>query len=148
NVRVRQIATASRKFSDCTKILIKFLAPADVKGTSLLMFDYEDQEDSQWIYMPALRKVRRIVSTEKGKNFMGSEFTNADMSKPNLNDFNYKILGEATYEGKKCRKIEAIAKDDRIRQENGYSKKISYIDKETDFCYKVEYYDLSDTLIR
>lgn len=144
NVRVRQISTASRRFSDCSKMIIKFLAPADVKGTTLLVYDYENQEDSQWIYMPALRKVRRIVSTEKSKNFMGSEFTNADMSKPNLNDYNYTLLKEDVFEGKKCWVIEAKAKDDKVRQENGFAKRVSYIDKETNFCYKIEYYDASD----
>ncbi|HOG05904.1 MAG TPA: outer membrane lipoprotein-sorting protein, partial [Paludibacter sp.] len=72
NVRTRQISMASRKFTECTKMIIRFLAPADVKGTTLLVHDYEDKDDNQWIYMPALRNVRRIVSTEKAKNFMGS----------------------------------------------------------------------------
>lgn len=148
NVRVRQISTASRRFNDCSKMLIKFLAPADVKGTTLLVYDYEDQEDSQWIYMPALRKVRRIVSTEKSKNFMGSEFTNADMNKPNLNDYNYKLIKEDTYEGINCWVIEAKAKDDKVRQENGFAKRVSYIDKESSFCYKIEYYDANDNLQR
>src|SRR5665647_1111812 len=93
NVRERQITTASKKFGDANKMLIKFIAPADVKGTTLLVYDYDNKSDNMWIYMPALRKVRRIVSTEKGKSFMGSEFTNADMSKPNDTDFSYSLLG-------------------------------------------------------
>ncbi len=144
NVRTRQISTASRKFGDANKMLIRFLAPADVKGTTLLIHDYDDKEDSQWIYMPALRNVRRIVSTEKAKNFMGSEFTNADMSKPNLHDYTYEILGEEDYKGRACLKIEAISKTDKIRQENGFNKRISWIDKETYLCYKIDYYDASD----
>ena len=148
NVRTRQISTASRKFTECTKMLIRFLAPADVKGTTLLVHDYEDKDDSQWIYMPALRNVRRIVSTEKAKNFMGSEFTNADMSKPNLKDYNYSILGEEVYEGKNCWRVEATSKTDQIRQENGFNKRISLIDKDLYLCYKIEYYDASDKMYR
>ena len=91
--RVRTLSTASRKFGDVSKMMMKFLEPADVRGTTLLVFDYENKDDDLWIYMPALRKTRRIVSSEKGKNFMGSEFTNADISKHNLDEFNYKLLG-------------------------------------------------------
>lgn len=148
NQRTRQISTASRKFADCNKMLIRFLAPADVKGTALLVYDYENQSDHQWIYMPALRKVRRILSTEKGKNFMGSEFTNADMGKPNYQDYVYANLGSVTLDGKKCWKIEAKAKDATIQKENGFSRKVSYIDQSNYLTHKVEYYDYSEKLQR
>lgn len=148
NLRTRQISTASRKFADCTKMLIRFIAPADVKGTSLLVYDYENQSDHQWIYMPALRKVRRILSTEKGKNFMGSEFTNADMGKPNLSDYTYANLGVVEIEGKKCWKVEAKCKNELVQQENGFTKKNCFIDQTSFVTYKIEYYDFSGQLHR
>jgi hypothetical protein len=144
--RVRQITTATKKFGETSKTMIKFISPADVKGTAMLIYDYENTADDMWIYMPALRKTRRIVSTEKGKNFMGSEFTNADMSKPNMNDFQYKILGTETYEGKECWKVESACGSGTIASENGYSKKISYIEKTTYLCHMIEYYDLNGEL--
>lgn len=144
--RIRQITTATRKFGETNKTMIKFISPADVKGTAMLIYDHENTSDDMWIYMPALRKTRRIVSTEKGKNFMGSEFTNSDMSKPNMNDFQYKILGTEGYEGKTCWKIESVCINETIASENGFSKKISYIEKGTWLCHKVEYYDLQGTL--
>ena len=100
--RVRTISTATGKFGEVNKTLIRFIEPAEVRGTTLLIFDYENKDDDMWIYMPALRKTRRIVSSEKGKNFMGSEFTNANMSKPSLDDFDYKLLGEETINNVKC----------------------------------------------
>lgn len=139
--RIRQITTATKKFGETTKTIIKFISPADVKGTAMLIYDYENTSDDMWIYMPALRKTRRIVSTEKGKNFMGSEFTNADMSKPNMNEFQFKILGTEVYEGKTCWKIESVCNDETIQDENGFSKKISFIEKETYLCHKTEFYD-------
>lgn len=148
NLRTRQITTSSKKFSDCTKMLIRFLAPADVKGTSLLVYDYDSQSDNQWIYMPALRKVRRILSAEKGKNFMGSEFTNADMGKPNLQDYVYVNLGTAELDGKKCWKIEAKCKNEDIQHENGFSRKIMYIDQGNYLAYRIEYFDLTGKLQR
>lgn len=148
NVRTRQITTASKKFGNVNKMLIKFIAPADVKGTALLVYDYDNESDNMWIYMPALRKVRRIVSTEKGKSFMGSEFTNADMSTPNLSDFEYTTLGSETLDGKNCWKIEAKGKTNAIQNENGFSKRISFIDKANYVCYKIDYYDFKGKLQR
>jgi outer membrane lipoprotein-sorting protein len=144
--RIRQITTASKKFGEINKTIMKFTAPADVKGTAILIYDYTNKDDDMWIYMPALRKTRRIISSEKGKSFMSSEFTNADMSKPNMNDFNYKILSSETYKGHSCWKIKNACKDEDIEDENGYSKKIVWIEKETYLCHKIEFYDLSGEL--
>ena len=79
NQRIRETSMVSKIFSDGTeKRTILFLSPADVKGTGILIWDFEGKEDNMWIFMPALRKSRKIVSAEKSKNFMGSEFSNAD----------------------------------------------------------------------
>lgn len=144
--RIRQISNASKKFGETNKTIMKFTAPADIKGTSVLIYDYKNKDDDMWIYMPALRKTRRIVSSEKGKSFMSSEFTNADMSKPNMNDFNYKILSSETYNGHSCWIIENTCKDEDIEDANGYSKKIVWIEKETHLAHKIEFYDLSGDL--
>jgi hypothetical protein len=112
----------------------------------MLIYDHETAGDDMWIYMPALRKTRRIVSTEKGKNFMGSEFTNADMSKPNMNDFRYTILGTENLDGKTCWKIESACNNEDIADENGFSRKVAYIEKSTYLCHKIEYYDRDGAL--
>jgi outer membrane lipoprotein-sorting protein len=146
--RTRKLTTATRKFGDVSKMMMKFIEPADVRGTTLLVFDYENKDDDLWIYLPALRKTRRIVSTEKGKNFMGSEFTNADMSKPNLDEYNYKILGEETIDGKTCFKIESTFKNEAQKAQNGFSKRVTYIDKINYLAHKIEYYDIEGKLLR
>lgn len=148
NVRTRQVATATKKFDGTTKTLVKFLSPPDVKGTSVLIYDYENESDAMWIYMPALRKTRRIVSSEKGKSFMGSEFSNADMSKPNMDNFSYKILGTETINGITCWKIESKCLDEDIEDENGFSRKVAYVDKNSYLTYRVEYYDFDDELLK
>ncbi len=96
--RVRETSMASKLFESgaIEKRIIRFLAPAEVKGTGMLIYDYDQRNDDMWIYMPALRKTRRIISNEKSKSFMGSEFSNADMSAPSLEDFNYTITGSET----------------------------------------------------
>jgi hypothetical protein len=148
NERVRQTTTASKKFGETTKIITKFVAPADVKGTGLLVYDHKNQDDDMWIYLPALRKVRRIVSSEKGKSFMGSEFSNADMSAPKLDDYNYKILGETIYEGKNCWQIEAIPVNDQMADDLGFSKKVSWVDKASYFTYKNIFYDFDGEIFK
>ncbi|MGM0472790.1 MAG: outer membrane lipoprotein-sorting protein, partial [Bacteroidota bacterium] len=93
NQRVRRNTMASMSLPDGTeKRIIKFLSPPEVKGTGILIFDYPEKSDDMWIYLPALRKTRRIVSREKSNSFMGSEFSNADMTAPGLDDFSYELL--------------------------------------------------------
>lgn len=148
NERKRQLITQTQEFDGVSKTLLKFTAPADVKGTALLIFDYENQSDDMWIFLPALRKTRRIVSSEKGKSFMGSEFSNADMSIPNAADFSYNLLGEEVFEGHTCWKVESKCLNEDIEDENGYSRKLSWIEKGTYRCYKVEFYDLDNKLAK
>lgn len=148
NDRLRKIEMASRDFNGVNKTIIRFTAPADVALTALLIYDYDAKDDDMWIYMPAIRKVRRIVSTERGKSFMGSEFTNADMSKPDQSDFNYTLAGAVELNGKSCFKVEAAGKDKAIQAACGFSKQISYIDKENYLCYKVDFYNSAGKLHR
>lgn len=146
--RVRQTTTASKKFDETTKIITKFISPADVKGTGLLVYDHKNQDDDMWIYLPALRKTRRIVSSEKGKSFMGSEFSNADISAPKLDDYQYQILGEVTFDGKDCWQIESIPINDQIADDLGFSKKVSYVDKVALFTYKNIFYDFDGEVFK
>lgn len=146
--RIRRIAGVSKLYDDgkTEKRLIRFLSPADVKGTGLLTFDYEKKDDDIWLFMPALRKTRRIVSSEKAKNFMGSEFSYADMTPPTLDDFTYKILGEQEVDNTLCWQIEMVPVNDDIADENGFSRKISYIAKKDFVIRKAIYYDFDDEL--
>ncbi len=146
--RVRKLAQISKLYDNgkTEKKLIRFLAPADVKGTGFLTFDYRENDDDKWLYMPALRKTRRIVSSENAKSFMGSEFSYADMTPPTVEDFTYNILGEEEINGVLCWKIEITPKDDDIADENGFSKKISYIGKQNYVIRKVVYFDLDEEL--
>ena len=144
-VRERSNITASKSFDDGTeKRLIKFLSPADVEGTTMLIYDYDDGQDDMWIYLPALNRTRRIVSSEKGKSFMGSEFTNADMSSPPTEDFNHNIIGESG----SSYMIESKPINREKENEYGYSKKISTIDKNSYVVSKMDFYDSYDELYK
>ena len=128
NQRIRETSMATRLFADGTeKRSILFLAPADVKGTGILIHDYEGQEDNMWIYLPALRKSRKIVSSEKSKSFMGSEFSNSDLAVGNLEDFTYLIEGTETIDGNPCWKIRETPANEWIAADYGISSKTTWI---------------------
>jgi hypothetical protein len=150
NQRVRKFTSAvkSDAAQQVTKTIMKFLEPADVKGTAILTFDYDKKNDDMWLYMPALRKTRRIVSGEKGKNFMGSEFTNSDITKPAIDEYAYKVLGEEKIDNNDCWKLEVTPATKAIADEYGYSKKISWVSKTDYIARKTEFYDLEGALLK
>jgi outer membrane lipoprotein-sorting protein len=144
--RTRKMEITTREFSGVVKTLVKFKEPAEIRGTTMLIYDYSGKPADMWIYMPALRKVRRIVSDEKAKSFMGSEFSNSDLSVPETENFDYKILSAEQIEGSDCWKIEASCKNENVSQENGYSKRRMWIDKGSFLTRKMEFYDLKGEL--
>ncbi len=148
NVRTRQVAIATRTFNGTAKTLIRFLSPADVRGTSMLVHDHENGGDDMWIYMPALRRTRRIVSSERSASFMGSEFTNADMGSRSVADYNHDLLGSETVDGRECWVVESVPLTEQMAEENGYSRMVAWVDKENYHTCRVEYYDLDSELHR
>ncbi|MDF1574174.1 MAG: MMPL family transporter [Bacteroidales bacterium] len=149
NQRVRKSSMASMSLADGTeKRIIKFVSPAEVRGTGILIFDYPEKSDDMWIYLPALRKTRRIVSKEKSKSFMGSEFTNANMTAPGLDDFRYTLLGKDLFRDKNCFMVESIPADAGREDEYGYSKSVSWIEENTYLVYKIQYFDFDGELFK
>jgi len=148
--RVRKIAQVTKHYStDKTeKRLIRFMEPADIKGTGLLTYDYENKEDDIWLFMPALRKTRRIVSSEKAKNFMGSEFTYADMIPPSVNDFTFSMLNDENVNDIDCYQIEWLPVDEDIADENGFSRRITFVGKEDYMIRKSLYFDIDNELYK
>lgn len=146
--RVRQIAQATKLYDNgrTEKKLIRFLAPADVKGTGFLTFDYRDKDDDKWLYMPALRKSRRIVSSENAKSFMGSEFSYADITPPTVEDFSYRFLADSIVNGTACRQVEMTPLDDDIADAYGFSRKILFIGKDDFVPRRAVYYDIDEEL--
>ena len=147
SIRKRTISIITKSFPDGSeKRMIKFIEPADVRGTSLLVVDNKSLADEMWIYLPALKKTRRIVSSEKGKSFMSSEFSNSDMSSPALSDFTYKHL--AASGENKLWIIESIPVNSEKADEYGYVKKISYFSSETWHIQKMEFYNYDNQLFK
>ncbi len=142
DTRKREIDMASRKRNkDETDMLMRFTAPADVKGTAFLIIEHKDGDDDRYLYLPAMRRTKRIASSGKGGNFMSSDFTYYDIGKPKLNDWNYKLLGNENIDGKDCYKIECLPADKDIEKDTGYGKIIRWIRKDILETVKSQYYD-------
>ncbi len=148
--RVRKFALITKLYEGgkTEKKLSRFIEPADVKGTGLLTFDYDKKDDDIWLFMPALRKTRRIVSSEKSKSFMGSEFSYWDMNIPNLDDFNYKIVKEEKLKGVDCWVLETTAKNEDVADEAGYQKQVLWVGKPDFAPRKGLFYDLDGELLK
>jgi hypothetical protein len=144
--RERSISMATKLYEGgaTEKRLYRFLSPPDVKGTGLLVFDYQTKSDDVWIFLPALRKTRRIVSSEKSKSFMGSDFTYGDFNIPELDDFDCTVTKEEDVGGDKCWVIDLVPKSKDIAKADGYDKKTFWISQKTYAVRKGLYYDVAD----
>ena len=112
--------------------LMFFLSPADVKDTGFLTYDYDaaGKDDDQWLYLPALKKTKRIASSDKSDSFMGSDFSYADLTKKRLEDYKYtfnKKQREVIIYGKKAWVIDSIPRNQEVVEENGYTRSILFV---------------------
>jgi len=148
--RERKLAMATKLYEDgkTEKRIYRFLSPSDVKGTGVLVFDYETKADDVWIYVPALRKTRRIVSSQRSQSFMGSEFAYADLNVPALDDFTYKLVKEEPYGGESCWVIDVLPKDEDVADAEGYSKKTYWVSKAKFALRRGLYYDIDGKLLK
>lgn len=129
---------------DGDKSLSIFLDPADVKGTKSLTFSHGLKPDDQWLYLPALKRVKRISSKNKSGPFMGSEFAFEDISSQEVNKYTYKFLKEENVNGLDCYVIERIP----AYAHSGYTRQISWVDKSEFRVQKVEFYDRKNALLK
>ena len=140
--RVRNMKFYSKKKNENeSMMLIKIIAPADVRGTAFLTIEHQNRDDDRYLYLPALRRVKKITASGKGGNFMSSDFTYYDMGKPKFNDWNYKRLPDETVNGHNCYVVEATAASPKIVKETGYSKIIRWIRKDIFTTLKAVFYD-------
>ena len=149
DVRERKIALATKTVGTTEKRIYSFLAPADVKGTGVLTFDHDKKDDDTWVYLPKLRgEPRRIVSSAKGKKFLGSEFSYADLNTPILDNYKIKLLKTEKAGGTDCYVIEMLPASEKVAEEEGYSKKIVWVGKSDFMIRKSEFYDPDKALLK
>lgn len=132
NKRIRGIHSL-RKYVGKDKYSVTFfLSPADVKDTGFLTYDYDDEarDDDQWLYLPALKKTKRIAATDKSGSFMGSDFNYSDMTRSNVDDYRYTLEKEMKINGNPVWVITAVPKDQGVIDKTGYKKAVVFVRKD------------------
>ena len=137
--RVREVKSYSKDFGRDKRSIMVFLEPADVRKTAFLSWEYDDpdRDDDKWLYMPAMRKTRRISGASQNEYFMGTDFTYDDMGKRRVFEDTHRLLGEDTVEGHACWMVESIPVD----PEDMYTRKTVWVRKDASVVVKAEYYD-------
>ncbi|MGB5438588.1 MAG: outer membrane lipoprotein-sorting protein [Gammaproteobacteria bacterium] len=130
--------------ADGDKSMTIFDKPRDVSGTALLTFTHKQGPDDQWLYLPALKRVKRIASDNKSGPFMGSEFAYEDIASQEVEKYTYKYLRDETYDGMDVFVFERYPVD----KKSGYTRQIIWMDKEYYKERKIEYYDRKNTLLK
>ena len=127
---------------------IFYLKPSNIKGTAFLVYDYPEKgkDNDQWLYLPALRKTRRISAAHRGDYFLGTDMTYEDINPGNklsVEDYDYKYLKSEMVDGHQSYVIEGIPVDDKTAKELGYSKAQAWVDIENAMIRKAEYWDIA-----
>jgi outer membrane lipoprotein-sorting protein len=117
--------------------LVVFDQPTDVRGTALLTHAHKTSEDEQWLYLPALKRVKRIAGANKSGPFMGSEFAYEDLTTPEIEKYQYKFLRDESLDGAACYVIERIPAD----KQSGYSRQVIWLEQAEYRLVKTEFYD-------
>ena len=147
NTRERKLQSWAMDEGKDVKKIMFFTYPGDVKGTGFLTWDYDQagKEDDKWLYLPAMKKTRRISgASSKTDFFMGTDFTYDDMGGRSVDDDTHTLLREEMRDGHKCWVIESKPVDKR----EIYSRKLSWIRQDCDVAVYCEYYDKLDKLHR
>jgi len=151
-LRNRQGQTSTRELrlqaleqeTDGDKRLIVFDEPRDVKGTAFLVFTKKRGNDDQWLYLPALKRVKRIASNNQSGPFVGSEFAYEDLSSQEVEKYTYKYLRDENADGQACYVIERYPLD----ESSGYTRQVVWLDQREYRVLKTEYYDRKGELLK
>jgi len=140
--RVREIKQYIKDFGKEEKKIMFFIAPADVRNTSFMNWSYDEEgrDDDQWIYLPALKRVKRISSDSKSDYFMGSDFTYDDLGDRHPSEDTHKLLREEDIDGQQCYVVESIPKEEDYM----YSRTVTWVIKDKWIGLKKEFYDEDD----
>ncbi len=130
---------------DGDKSMIVFQSPRDVQGTATLTFTHKVGSDDQWLYLPSIKRVKRISSSNKSGPFMGSEFAFEDLSSDEIEKYTYKFLEETSLNGARVAKVE----QDPVDPKSGYQKRVAYFNLEKDYrIEQIEFYDRKGELLK
>ena len=129
---------------DGDKSIMVFDRPRDLKGTAILTFTHKSGDDEQWLYLPSLKRVKRISSADKSGPFMGSEFAYEDLSSQEVEKYSYRYLKDEVIDGLPCFVVERIPLD----KNSGYTRQVTWVDQSEYRLQRVDYYDRKNSLLK
>ena len=130
--------------NDGDRTIFVFDRPRDVKGTAFLVHAHKEEADDQWLYLPALKRVKRISSSNQSGSFMGSEFSYEDMGASEIEKYTYRHLGDEPCGDLICDVIERFP----TQEDSGYSRQVLWIDSAEQRTVKIEYYDRRESHLK
>jgi hypothetical protein len=141
----RQLRSATLEVSgDGDRTLVVFDQPADVKGSAVLTYSHGTGPDDQWLYLPAVKRVKRIASSNKAGPFMGSEFAFEDLSSQEVEKYSYRFVGQDTLGGLPT----VVVERDPVDPKSGYTRQRVWYDQQHYRPLKIDYYDRKDALLK
>jgi hypothetical protein len=148
--RMRKTFAATKLKADglSNRRVIRFLSPSDVRNTTTLLVENPGEEDEILVYLPSLKKARRLASNNKKGSFVGSDLSYGDIVGHKPRDWVHKLLHVENLNGTAMQVIESTPKDQNIAEASGYTKRVSWISQDTALTFKTEFYDLSGSLLK
>jgi len=143
--RFRSLITVVKKYGDVSKSYIRFTSPADIEGTAFLTWENKNTDDDQFLYLPALQRVRRIVSSQKSNRFVNTDYTYEDLQSREVSQDTHTILKEEKIDNYDCWVLESIPK---ATDDSQYGKRIIWVIKEIYLPIKTEFYDKRGRLFK
>lgn len=128
--------------------LIRFSSPADIKGTNVLIHEHRDGNDDIWTYLPAMKKVRRLIAANKKDSFVGTDFSYYDIVTLKVQDHTHALLKREDVNGIPCFVIESVPKTEQIKKDTGYSRTITWIRTDNFVRIKAELFDVNGRLFK
>lgn len=144
--RSRETRTFRKYFGAQKRTVIFYLEPRNVKDTAFLTYDYPevDRDDDQWLYLPAMRKVRRISASDRGDYFLGTDLSYEDIkleTRVDMDDYTRRTVGEDQVDGHPCILVEALPVDAQTAKELGYGRVEQCVDSEIWFVRRARFWD-------
>jgi hypothetical protein len=136
--RLRTLITAVKDYGEVSKRFTRFYTPKEIEGTAFLTWEISQGDDEQFLYLPALKRVRRVVSTQKKNRFVNTDYTYEDLERRKVERDVHRVLRTETYDSRSCWVVESIPQKNDNTQ---YSKRVSWVDQELYIPLKIDYYD-------
>jgi hypothetical protein len=121
--------------------MVQFQAPPDVRGLAILTIEDTAGEDDIWVYVPALRKVRRLAASNKKDSYAGTDFSYGDIIGHRVDDWTHRLVREESRDEQPCHVIESIPVSDAVKARSGYAKRLWWIRRDNFVAIREEFWD-------